>query len=134
MRQMFAERPPIRRARAICGALLGFVLLAEPAIAGQQKRMPEDINDLKALYKRPETIPFPPDNPFTREKAELGHTLFFDPRLSGPGTMSCATCHNPSFSWGDGLAVGVGSDAAKLARRSPSILNLAWAEALMWDG
>lgn len=37
----------------------------------------------------------PPENPLTRAKIELGRQLFFDPRLSEFGTMSCATCHLP---------------------------------------
>lgn len=60
--------------------------------------------------------------------------LFFDPRLSKAGAQSCASCHNPSFDWGDGLGVGRGAGQEALARRSPTILNLAWAAALMWDG
>jgi len=45
----------------------------------------------------------PPDNRSTPERVLLGKTLFFDPRLSGNGTVSCATCHNPSLGWSDGL-------------------------------
>lgn len=93
-----------------------------------------EIAKMKQQYQRPETVPFPKDNPFSQAKVDLGHKLFFDPRLSGTSTMSCASCHNPGLSWGDGLATGVGSAANKLGRRSPTILNLAWAEALMWDG
>jgi cytochrome c peroxidase len=89
---------------------------------------------MKAQYRRPNVIPAPKNNPVTAAKTELGQMLFFDPRLSGPSTMSCATCHNPSLSWGDGLPTGIGSAGNHLARRSPSILNLAWAEALFWDG
>lgn len=70
---------------------------------------------LKAEYRRPSEIPFPADNPYTLDKADLGWTLFFDPRLSGSNAISCASCHNPALAWGDGL-------------------NLAWADLLMWDG
>ena len=52
---------------------------------------------------RPPIPSFPEDNPYTAAKAELGRRLFFDPILSGSGTHSCASCHNPSLSWGDGL-------------------------------
>lgn len=93
-----------------------------------------ELAKMKLQYQRPETVPFPKDNPFSQAKVDLGHKLFFDPRLSGTSTMSCASCHNPGLSWGDGLATGVGSAANKLGRRSPTILNLAWAESLMWDG
>ncbi len=93
-----------------------------------------EVESLKLHYQRPAEIPFPSDNPFTTQKAELGKMLFFDTRLSGNNTMSCASCHNPSFSWGDGLPLGVGSAANILGRRTPTILNLAWQDALMWDG
>lgn len=97
----------------------------------------EELVKLKALYERPKYIPFPKENPFSLEKVELGKTLFFDPRMSDSGTQSCATCHNPSFSWGDGMGLGTGNGHNKLGRKSPSILNLAWdhdSEAYMWDG
>jgi cytochrome c peroxidase len=90
--------------------------------------------EMKALYVRPETIPFPEDNAFTPEKATLGQMLFFDPRLSGANYISCATCHNPSFAWGDGLPRGIGHGMTVLGRRTPTVLNLAWTELLMWDG
>jgi cytochrome c peroxidase len=41
------------------------------------------------------SVPVPEQNPQTPEKIELGKKLFFDRRLSGDGTMSCASCHNP---------------------------------------
>lgn len=93
-----------------------------------------DVVVLKAAYKRPTSIPFPEDNPFTEAKAKLGQMLYFDPRLSRSNMQSCASCHNPSFAWGDGLPKGVGDRMDELGRRSPTILNAAWSEALMWDG
>src|SRR3546814_4125515 len=42
----------------------------------------------------PEQAPAPADNPTTAEKVELGQMLFFDPRISSTGTISCASCHN----------------------------------------
>ncbi len=68
------------------------------------------------------------------EKIELGRMLFFDPRLSASGIVSCATCHNPSLSWGDGLPRAVGHGMKTLGRRTPTILNLAWGGPFMWDG
>ncbi len=65
---------------------------------------------------------------------ELGHMLFFDPRMSRSGSQSCATCHNPALAWGDGLPVGVGDGMNNLGRRSPTILNTAFAPLLFWDG
>ena len=88
----------------------------------------------KAEYNRPSSIPFPADNPYTKDKEQLGEMLFFDPRLSGSNSISCASCHNPGFSWGDGLPTGFGHGMTRLGRKTPTVWNLAWAELLMWDG
>src|SRR6266516_1940489 len=72
--------------------------------------------------------------PRTLEKAVLGKKLFFDTRLSGANVLSCATCHNPAFGWGDRHPRGVGHAMRILGRRSPTIINAAWAQIFMWDG
>jgi cytochrome c peroxidase len=89
---------------------------------------------LRAGYRRPDTIPFPADNPYTPEKALLGRMLFHDTRLSGSGALACASCHNAGFGYGDGLPKGLGNEMKPLARRSPSIVNGAWGVLFMWDG
>ena len=88
----------------------------------------------RAKYVRPRSIPFPPDNQFSKERELLGRALFFDPRLSGSKFIACATCHNPGLSWGDALSKGVGDGMKELQRRTPTILNAAWAGLLFWDG
>lgn len=110
-------------------ALLGvFLSSTEEAIA--QEPSAKYFKD----YQRPDSIPFPNDNAFSKERELLGRTLFFDPRLSGSNWISCASCHNPGFSWGDGLPKGIGADMKVLGRRTPTILNLAWGELMFWDG
>ena len=117
-----------RRFTALWGALLMAAASMAVATSANAQVSPE----LKAAYRRPATIPFPQDNPYSQIKAELGQELFFDPRVSGAGNISCGTCHNPALGWSDGLALGIGVE--KLGRRSPSILNLAWGGPFMWDG
>ncbi|WP_246329242.1 tryptophan tryptophylquinone biosynthesis enzyme MauG [Chthonobacter rhizosphaerae] len=102
--------------------------VASPAAGG----VPLDA--LKQTFRRPAATPFPETNPYTREKAALGKALFFDPRLSRTGSVSCASCHNPSLGWSDGLPRAVGYGMKPLARRTPSVLNLAWGAAFQWDG
>jgi cytochrome c peroxidase len=110
--------------------------LISPLLPGQtiDDSSPYDRAAWKAKYVRPSSIPFPDGNRLTKERELLGRTLFFDPRLSGSKSMSCATCHNPGFSWGDGLPKAIGSGTQELDRKTPTILNLAWADLLFWDG
>jgi cytochrome c peroxidase len=93
-----------------------------------------DRESAKAQFKRPDRIPFPAHNAYTPARAELGKALFFDPRLSGSNAISCASCHNPAFSWGDALPKGIGHGSKPVGRRTPTILNTAFAELLFWDG
>jgi cytochrome c peroxidase len=85
-------------------------------------------------YRRPANVAYPEDNAFSPAREQLGRMLFFDPRLSGSKWISCATCHNPALAWGDGLPRAIGHGMQQLGRRTPTILNLAWAPALFWDG
>jgi cytochrome c peroxidase len=85
-------------------------------------------------YSRPSQVAYPEDNAFSPAREQLGRMLFFDPRLSGSKWISCATCHNPALAWGDGLPRAIGHGMKQLGRRTPTILNLAWAPALFWDG
>jgi cytochrome c peroxidase len=94
----------------------------------------EELGALKKQYTRPAAVPAPDDNPITPAKVELGRKLFFDPRISGSGVISCGSCHNPSLGWEDGLAFGVGHGGGKLGRHTPTILNVAWGGPYFWDG
>jgi len=110
--------------------LLGvFTLLPWPTAFGA---------DLKPInfqqWRLPELAPSPKLNQMDRKKAEIGKKLFFDPRLSGDGKMSCATCHDPEKGWADGLATAKGHDGKILARATPSIINVGFNDILMWDG
>jgi cytochrome c peroxidase len=85
-------------------------------------------------YLRPAKAPEPPHNIGTPERIELGKTLFFDPRLSGSNWISCASCHNPSLGWSDGLPTGIGHGMQQLKRATPALLNCGFNTTLMWDG
>src|SRR3982074_2486049 len=128
-------------ALAVCVGIFGFASAGlGSALVGETRRIdtgqkaPVGIDAMKALYRRPASIPFPKENPYTPQKVSLGKKLYFDTRLSVTSAQSCASCHSPGFGWGDGLAVGVGHGMAKLGRRSPTIVNAAWGAIFMWDG
>jgi cytochrome c peroxidase len=74
----------------------------------------------------------PPDNPMSAEKVELGRRLFFDRRLSGNATQSCASCHEPSRAFTDGRARAVGSTGESHSRSAMSLANAAYAVSLTW--
>jgi len=79
-------------------------------------------------------VPYPENNKPTEVRTQLGKKLYFDPRLSGDGNMSCATCHNPLFGWSDGLPLAKGFKSQILGRASPTIVNSAYNTIQMWDG
>ena len=81
-----------------------------------------------------QVAPFPADNPTTPEKAALGKQLFFDPRLSGDNSTSCASCHLPDKAFTDGLERAHGVGGKQLARNTPTLLNVGLYSAYFWDG
>jgi cytochrome c peroxidase len=79
-------------------------------------------------------VPIPANNSQTPEKIELGKKLFFDRRLSGDGTMSCSTCHDPKQGFSDGLATSLSYPTTKNWRNSPTLINVAYQKDLFHDG
>ncbi len=79
-------------------------------------------------------IPWPKDNPYTPQKAELGRLLYFDTRLSTDGTISCASCHAPSEIFSDRRPVSIGIRGEKGSRHSMTVINSAYQPLLFWDG
>jgi cytochrome c peroxidase len=111
------------------------VLVPAGAASAAELSQQIDMAALKAKYRRPAEIPFPADNRYTPEKAALGKSLFFDPRLSGNQNMNCASCHNPSFGWEMPLKGAVGAQNTVLARNAPTVINQAWSSGhYFWDG
>jgi cytochrome c peroxidase len=74
----------------------------------------------------------PASNPMSEAKADLGRHLFYDRRLSGNGTQSCATCHEQERAFTDGRPQAVGSTGEVHPRGSMSLVNVAYASALTW--
>ena len=94
-----------------------------------------------SLFGADVTVPFglqpiawPADNPYTPEKAELGRLLYFDPRLSADGSVSCASCHAPNYAFTDALPVSTGIGRQKGLRNAPTIINGAYNTVQFWDG
>lgn len=64
----------------------------------------------------------------------LGRALFSDARLSADGRISCAKCHDPRRAFTDGRQHALGHDEQPGTRNTPSLLNVAFATSLFWDG
>ncbi|GAA5089182.1 cytochrome c peroxidase [Chryseobacterium ginsengisoli] len=79
-------------------------------------------------------VDFPDDNQYSAEKEFLGKTLFFDPRLSKSNQIACASCHDPELGWSDNRTFSFGHDRQLGTRNAMSILNVAYAKSLFWDG
>lgn len=79
-------------------------------------------------------VPVPDDNPMTAAKIALGKKLYFDKRLSGDGTISCATCHDPQMAWTEHRATSEGIDGQVGDKNSPTVINSAYAPEQFWDG
>ncbi len=90
---------------------------------------------LMVASARAETLaPLAPLQPPGREQVELGKYLFFDPRLSGDGGVSCDTCHEPAKGWGDGRPLSTGYPGSEYFRNAQTLLNAAHYKRNYWDG
>lgn len=82
----------------------------------------------------------PADNPTTIKGVELGRKLFYDPLLSGDGTLSCAGCHSSNYAFSDSVKFSVGIDGLDGKRNAMPIYNLTYSQlnpefqGFFWDG
>jgi cytochrome c peroxidase len=94
----------------------------------------------KKIYqlKIPSNFPlaeFPKNTPLNKDVIELGRMLFYDPVLSGNGTMSCASCHNINFAFSDnGKVLSEGIHGTQGFRNAPPLFNLMWEKSFFRDG
>ncbi|MFT6179748.1 MAG: cytochrome c peroxidase [Akkermansiaceae bacterium] len=76
----------------------------------------------------------PRDNPLLEERVALGEKLFHDKALSKDDTVSCATCHDSTRAFTDGLPLSKGIEGRLGDRNSMPLFNLAWKSSFFWDG
>jgi cytochrome c peroxidase len=70
---------------------------------------------------------------FTPQQIDLGRYLFFDPLLSGDGTLSCASCHRPDKGMADGRPRSIGIHGEDAGRAAPTLWNVAFLQRFFWD-
>ena len=93
--------------------------------------------ELRMILQHGPWPPSPGSDPSNRvsgraEAIDLGERLFFDARLSGTGTVSCATCHIPDKGWADGRKLAMG--LSELDRNTPTVQNVRLNRWFGWDG
>lgn len=121
----------MRRAISIFAVLLVTLTAFAAGVAVADDLMSEARNELKPI---PSLVPAVKDNPVTHDKVELGKMLYFDPRLSTSGLLSCNTCHNLGMGGGDNLETSVGHGWHKGPRNAPTVFNAVFNVAQFWDG
>ncbi len=114
----------MKKLRNSFAGLMTVLLLALPAAAAQR----EDDRSLEPI--QPIEMPTDLDVP----KVELGKKLFFDPRLSLSGWISCNSCHNLSMGGSDNLVSSIGHNWAQGPINAPTVLNASYNFAQFWDG
>jgi cytochrome c peroxidase len=82
----------------------------------------------------PDVAPAPADNPTTPAAVELGKMLYFDPRLSSTGTVSCFSCHNVMEGGDDHRPTSIGVHGHVGGRNAPTVWNAAFLSSQFWDG
>ncbi|MCI5147463.1 MAG: cytochrome C biogenesis protein CcsA, partial [Candidatus Electrothrix sp. AR3] len=78
--------------------------------------------------------PIAPVKAINLAKAELGKKLYFDPRLSKSGFISCNSCHNLSMGGTDNLKTSIGHNWQQGPINAPTVLNSSMNFVQFWDG
>jgi len=79
-------------------------------------------------------IEHPIDNPLTEQGVLLGRHLFWETKLSGDNSISCASCHLPENAFSDPSSLSVGIHGDLGTRNAMVLQNLAWSKDFFWDG
>lgn len=123
-----------RRIRVACLIAVGLVASSALAIARDEG---DDADLLKEARSHFEPLPkdmATPEFPVSPERVQLGRKLFFDPRISSDGAVSCSRCHLPALNATDALPKSLGVHDQSLPRNAPTVLNAGLAFKQHWDG
>ena len=138
MKNRANEKRPSVRVGSICAALCA-ALLSWTSTANERTNAEPPFTDAEVrsiLVHGPWPVPVSRDasNRVSGNPAavEFGTHLFFDPRLSGKGNVSCGTCHVPERNWTDNMHRGIGN--AEMDRNTPTLMNVRLGRWFGWDG
>lgn len=112
----------------LASSVMGASLVDEAKNAG--------LKPIPASAKAVNKLTSNPKNPTTAAKVELGKQLYFDPRLSKSGLISCNTCHNLAIGGSDGMSAAIGHKwtANPHHLSSPTVYNAVFYSQQFWDG
>lgn len=112
--------------------LVSALFLSATVVSALANPLMEDAVDL--FEPIPFGMPELGNTPASMARIELGKTLFFDPRLSKSGLISCNTCHNLGMGGDDFQETSTGHGWQQGPRNSPTVLNAVYNVAQFWDG
>ena len=117
---------------ALCTALAGWTVIAEPLTAEELAQLRKDAHEI--IGPIPDKMPGAEKD--TPEQIKLGEKLFFEKRLSMNNSMSCNTCHAVDNNRGgvDNEPTSPGAFGKRGGRNSPTVLNAGFQFAQFWDG
>jgi cytochrome c peroxidase len=111
---------------------VSFGLLSCQNEGGEMAEAPVEAHPLFEVL--PDEAEDPEDNIRTPERVDLGHMLFFEPKLSRSGIISCNTCHVVGAAGVDHRERAIGEGAQVGPRNSPTVYNAAFLKTQFWDG
>ncbi len=114
--------------------LIGLMIACGTSSQDETAEAPREQVVKGPLATIPDVPPIPDNNPMTPEKILLGKMLYFEPRLSESGIISCHTCHNFSLGGTDRIPASLGHDFQTGGRNAPTVLNAAFFNLQFWDG
>lgn len=125
--------------KKIKSILVGLVVVSTSVFASNSLITKAELSGLKAIpTSKVELLKLVdnPKNPITDKKVELGKKLFFEPRLSKSGLISCNTCHNLGMGGVDGVGAAIGHKwtANPGHLNSPTVYNSVLNSVQFWDG
>lgn len=108
--------------------VIGASLVKEAKDSGLMA-IPKNSKELRTLIDNPK-------NPITEAKVALGKQLYFEPRISKSGLISCNTCHNLGLGGVDGVSAAIGHKwtANPHHLNSPTVYNSVFFGSQFWDG